>query len=86
MTVRIKRKDEEMVKALFQQCEGEMLSTQRKKNKSRATAAGKVLERASEPPPSTDSLQHVQASMSPNDHLYGLPPQLVRFLFLSFLI
>ena len=86
MTVRIKRKDEEMVKALFQQCEGEMLSTQRKKNKSRATAAGKVLERASEPPPSTDSLQHVQASMSLNDHLYELPPQLVRFLFLSFLI
>ena len=86
MTVRIKRKDEEMVKALFQQCEGEVLSTQRKKNKSRATAAGKVLECASEPPPSTDSLQHVQASMSPNDHLYGLPPQLVRFLFLSFLI
>ena len=67
MTVRIKRKDEEMFKAFFQQCEGEVLSTQRKKNKSRATAACKVLERASEPPPSTDSLQHVQASMSPNE-------------------
>ena len=67
MTVRIKRKDEEMFKAFLQQCEGEVLSTQRKKNKSRATVAGEVLERASEPSPTTDSLQHVQASMSPNE-------------------
>ena len=65
MTVRIKRKDEEMFKAFLQQCEGEVLSTQRKKSKSRATVAGKVLERASEPSPTTDSL--VQASMSPNE-------------------
>ena len=54
-----------MFKAFLQQCEGEVLSTQRKKNKSRATIAGEVLERASEPPPTTDSLGHVQASMSP---------------------
>ena len=67
MTVRIKRKDEEMFKAFLQQCEGEVLSTQRKKSKSRATVAGEVLERASEPSPTTDSLQHVQASMSPNE-------------------
>ena len=57
MTVRIKRKDEEMFKAFLQQCEGEVLSTQRKKNRSRATVAGEVLERASEPSPTTDSLQ-----------------------------
>ena len=56
-----------MFKAFLQQCEGEVLLTQRKKNKSRATIAGEVLERASEPPPTTDSPGHVQASMSPNE-------------------
>ena len=59
MIVRIKRKDEEMFKAFLQQCEGEVLSTQRKKNKSRVTVSGEVLERASEPLLTTDSLQHV---------------------------
>ena len=53
-----------MFKAFLQQCEGEVLSTQRKKNKSRATVAGEVLERTSEPSPTTDSLQHIKGISS----------------------